>query len=150
MENEKTIDVLNDLVVINNDRIEGYETASEETEEADLKALFMQFRQTSMKCKDELAQEITRLGGKPEEGSKVSGKFFRVWMGVKAVLTGKNRKLILESCEFGEEVAQKSYIDALNAQADHLSIEQKSMLGEQLASITADHMEVKSMLAPLT
>lgn len=149
MENEKTIDVLNDLVEINNDRIDGYETASKETEEADLKALFFQFGQTSMKCKDELVQEIVRLGGKPTEGTKVSGKFFRVWMDVKAALTGKNRKVILESCEFGEEVAQKSYIDALNAQADHLSTEQKSILGAQLASITADHMLVKSMVTAL-
>ncbi|MFV5695414.1 ferritin-like domain-containing protein [Flavobacterium sp. LB3P122] len=150
MENEKTIHVLNDLVEINNDRIDGYETASEETEEADLKALFFQFGQTSMKCKDELAQEIVRLGGKPTESTRVSGKFFRVWMDLKAALTGKNRKLILESCEYGEEAAQKSYIDALNARADHLSTEQKSMLGAQLSSITADHMKVKSMITSLT
>ena len=30
MENEKTIAVLNTLITINNDRIEGYETASKE------------------------------------------------------------------------------------------------------------------------
>jgi len=40
METQKTIDVVNDLIIINNDRIEGYKTASEETEEQDLKELF--------------------------------------------------------------------------------------------------------------
>lgn len=149
MKNEKTIDVLNELIEINNDRIDGYETASKETEEADLKALFFQFGQTSLKCKDELSQEVFRLGGKPTEGTRITGKFFRVWMDVKAALTGKNRKLILESCEFGEEVAQKNYIDALQSDGDDLSTAQKSMLGAQLEMLTADHMKVKSMIASL-
>ena len=37
MKTEKTIDVLNSLIEINNDRIYGYETASKEVEETDLK-----------------------------------------------------------------------------------------------------------------
>uniref|UniRef100_UPI0025C47882 YtxH domain-containing protein n=1 Tax=Marinilabilia sp. TaxID=2021252 RepID=UPI0025C47882 len=52
--NEKAIEVLNSLITINNDRIEGYETASNETEEPDLKNLFAQFISTSQKCKKEL------------------------------------------------------------------------------------------------
>ena len=44
MDNEKTLDVFNTLIEINNDRIEGYETATAETEEQDLKVLFSQFQ----------------------------------------------------------------------------------------------------------
>jgi len=40
MEIQITIDVINDLIIINNDRIEGYKTASDETQEQDLKQLF--------------------------------------------------------------------------------------------------------------
>ena len=74
MENEKKIDVLNTLIQINNDRIEGYETAFKETEEQDLKAHFSQFMLTSQKCKQELVDEVTRLGGEPTESTRVSGK----------------------------------------------------------------------------
>ena len=35
MKEEKTIEVLNTLITINNDRIEGYETAAKETDEQD-------------------------------------------------------------------------------------------------------------------
>jgi hypothetical protein len=42
MEKEKTIEVLNTLITINNDRIEGYDTAAKETDEYDLKNLFSQ------------------------------------------------------------------------------------------------------------
>ena len=47
MENEKTSAVLNKHIIINNDRIEGNETTSKETEEQDLKTLFAQFSATS-------------------------------------------------------------------------------------------------------
>ncbi len=37
IKNQKAIEVLNSLITINNDRIEGYETASKGTKELDLK-----------------------------------------------------------------------------------------------------------------
>src|SRR5690349_19819739 len=105
MDNEKSIDVLNMLIQINNDRIEGYQTASKETEERDLQSLFSDLIETSETCRAELTEEVERLGGTPAEGTKTSGKFFRAWMDVKAAITGKDRKAILSSCEFGEDAA---------------------------------------------
>ncbi len=145
MENEKTIDVLNTLITINNDRIEGYQTASEETEEKDLKTLFAKFSATSQKCKQELVSEVSKLGGKPAEGTMTSGKFFRVWMDVKAALTGKDRKAILNSCEYGEDIAMHTYEKALKNDLEHLNAKQQNMINAQHASIKAEHDEVKSM-----
>ena len=45
--NEKIVDSLNELIQINNDRIEGYERASKETNETDLKLLFERFASKS-------------------------------------------------------------------------------------------------------
>ena len=145
METEKTIDVLNTLIIINNDRIEGYETASKETEELDLKTLFSQFISTSLKCKHELVMEVIRLGGEEAEGTKVSGKFFRVWMDVKAALTGKDRKAILNSCEYGEDQALDTYEEALENDLEHLSAEHKTMIYIQKTLIKADHDHVKTL-----
>ncbi len=145
MENEKQIDVLNTLVQINNDRMEGYETASNETEEHDLKSLFTQFIQTSQKCKAELVDEITRLGGTPTEGTKNSGKFFRVWMDVKSALTSKDRKVILNSCEFGEDQAVHTYNDVLKDDIEELSAAQQTMIRSQQVWIKSDHDHVKSL-----
>src|SRR5580693_8199149 len=64
---EKCIEMLNALVGTNNDRIVGYETALQETQENDLKDLFLQFIETSKKCRLELITEIVRLGGKSVE-----------------------------------------------------------------------------------
>ena len=145
MEKEKTIDALNSLVIINNDRIEGYETASSETEEQDLKVLFAKFAQTSQKIKQELVSEINGLGGEPAEGTRVSGKIYRVWMDVKAAVTGKDRKGILNSCEYGEDMALDTYENALKDHHSDLTSNQQSMITAQRELIRADHDKVKKM-----
>lgn len=145
MENEKSIDVLNKLVVINNDRIEGYETAIKETDESDLIAMFNQFLATSRKCKQELVSEVSRLGGEVEEGTKTSGKFFRAWMDVKAALTARDRKAILGSCEFGEDNAIGTYQSVLKDDMEHLNTQQQTMVKNQYNIIKADHDKVRSM-----
>lgn len=150
MENEKTVEVLNTLITINNDRIEGYETAAKETEEQDLKTLFATFSSTSEKCKRELVAEVTKLGGTPSDDTKITGKFFRVWMDVKAALTGKDRKVILNSCEYGEDVAKGTYENVLKNDTENLNAEQITMIKAQHTLLLADHNKVKTLRDSVT
>jgi uncharacterized protein (TIGR02284 family) len=150
MDNAKTIEVLNALITINNDRIEGYETASKETDEQELKTLFAHFSSTSQKCKSDLVGEVNRLGGTVAEGTLTSGKFFRVWMDVKAALSGKDSKAILNSCEYGEDVAKDTYKKTLENDSEYLNDEQQEMVIAQHALLVADHDKVKSMINDLT
>lgn len=145
METAKTIDTLNKLVLINNDRIEGYRTAYDETDEQDLKSLFLKFISTSQKCKTELENEIHKLVGKVVEGTMVSGKFFRVWMDVKAAITAHDRKAILDSCEYGEDMAKGTYEKVLRDDLAELTAEQQNIIRTQHSWIKADHDEVKSL-----
>jgi uncharacterized protein (TIGR02284 family) len=145
MNNEKTIEVLNKLVEINNDRVSGYETAYKETEELDLKSIFHDLSNTSHQCKNELSIAISKLGGSPTEDTKVVGKFFRVWMDVKAALTGKDRKAILNSCEYGEDMAKETYEDVLENDIEHLNDQLQSIVKEQYVLLVADHDRVKML-----
>jgi len=145
MKNDKTIDALNKLIEINNDRIEGYQTASDETEETDLHTLFADLIETSERCNVDLIDEVEDLDGTPVEGTKISGKFFRVWMDVKAALTGKNRKLILDSCEYGEDMAVSTYDKVIENNSDDLTSDQLEMITSQRELIKNDHDEIKSL-----
>jgi len=142
---QTAIEVLNSLVIINNDRIAGYETASSETDEQDLKTMFAQFITTSKKNKKELVVEVTKLGGEIAEGTLLSGKFYRAWMEVKVALSSKDRKAILDSCEFGEDVAVDAYTEALADNMDDITAEQQTMLIDQQLLIKADHDKVKAL-----
>lgn len=150
METTKTIEVLNNLIQINNDRIEGYKTASSETGQTDLKTFFSELVTTSTKNNFDLRAEVLRLGGKPTDETNTSGKFFRMWMDVKAALTGNDRKFILDSCEAGEDVAKKTYADTLSSQDEYLSAEQRAMIMEQHRKLLADHDKVKAMRNAVT
>ncbi len=145
MDTEESIDVLNNLIVINNDRIEGYKTASTETYAGELRSLFSTLEQTSQNCKKELEAEVNRLGGTPEEGTKTSGKFYRIWMDLKAAITGSDRKAILQSCEYGETVAIGAYQDALEADMEDITYEQRAMLNAHLNFLKAYYEKVMSM-----
>ena len=145
MKKEKSIEVLNSLITINNDRIEGYETASKQTDEFDLKTMFGQFISTSQKCKQELVTEVQALGGEVAEGTKTSGKFFRAWMDVKAALTGKDRKAILSSCEYGEGEALDTYDEVLENDLEHLTAEQQTLIIAQELLLEADYNRVKTL-----
>lgn len=141
---QEIIDSLNNLIQINNDRIQGYLTASQETDQDDLKSVFSEMMKASQDCRRELVQEVTKLGGTPIEGTTVSGKLFRVWMDIKAALTSKDRKAILNSCEFGEDAAVKTYEteiegDALNG-TEYLLI-----VKEQYSKIKSGHDKIKQM-----
>ena len=87
-------EMLNDLLQINNDRIVGYQKAIDELkpEDSDLKVLFTRYISQSRENATELTTEITRLDGKPTDGTTNSGKIYRVWMDLKAAIAGKDRK----------------------------------------------------------
>jgi uncharacterized protein (TIGR02284 family) len=145
MLNEKSIEALNVLIQINNDRIEGYKAATNGTEEENFKSLFSKLKETSQKCREKLIAEVHQLGGIPDEGTKFTGKFFRLWMGMKAAITDKDSSAILSSCEYGESIAVNTYKRALVDYSTELTSGQQKMITEQSRLITADHYQVKTL-----
>ena len=142
--NEKLTDVLNDLIRINNDRTTGYEKASEEARsiDVDLQAVFNKMANESRKYTAELTNEVRSLGGEAATGTTNSGKIYRAWMDVKATFSGKDRQAILESCEFGEDAAQKAYRAALASDAE-ISADTRQLITDQQASLKSSHDIIK-------
>jgi uncharacterized protein (TIGR02284 family) len=139
--NKKTVSLLNELIVINHDRIEGYEKATKETDDTQLKSLFTHLADESRQFKNELVREVVNQGGSPTEGTSTSGKIYRAWMDIKAALSGKDRKAIIASCEFGEDAALEAYEDVLKS--DELSMEARGIIIRQKNSLQQSHNKVK-------
>lgn len=146
MENEKTLGILNDLIRINKDRVVGYEKAIDELkgDDADLSALFQRYISESRQYSQELTTEVSRLGGNPADSTTNSGKVYRVWMDLKASVTGHDRKTILDNCEFGEDAAQKAYDTALNSDVE-LEPSLRDLIVRQKASLKSGHDEIKRL-----
>jgi uncharacterized protein (TIGR02284 family) len=140
----ETIEVLNDLIQINNDRIAGYEKAIKETkpEDDDLKVLFATMIAESHRIRIALSTEVQALGANVELGTTTTGKIYRAWMDVKSAFGGNSRHAILASCEAGEDAAQKAYRSAL----DHdLPSFIRELLLQQQEALRASHDEVKAL-----
>lgn len=142
--NEKLTEVLNDLIRVNNDRAKGYVNASDEAKsiDVDLQATFNKMADQSRRFTAELTNEVGRLGGEAATGTTGGGKIHRAWMDVKATFTGKDRHAILESCEFGEDAAQKAYKAALASDAE-ISADTRKLITDQQSSLKTSHDLIK-------
>jgi uncharacterized protein (TIGR02284 family) len=141
----ETIDILNDLIQINNDRIAGYEKVLKETkaEDSDLKALFANMIRESHEIRMTLGTEVSALGGDMEKSTSNSGKLYRAWMEVKAVFTGHNRHTLLANCEAGEDAAQHAYKNAL--EGEELPAYIREMLEDQQQTLKVSHDQIKAL-----
>lgn len=142
---EKKAKALGELVIINNDRYEGYNKAAEQTTDADLKSLFSKFSTQSKNFSSDLRKLIPFSEDAPKrDETTVSGKFYRAWMDVKSALTSKDRKAVLSSCEFGEDVAKKTYDDILDHPEDVPS-DVLSLIKKQRSELQQGHDTIKAL-----
>jgi uncharacterized protein (TIGR02284 family) len=140
----ETIEVMNDLIRINNDRIIGYERAIHDTkqEDSDLKILFASMVAESHRMKIALATEVQSLGAEIEQGTTTAGKIYRAWMEVKSAFSARGRHSILANCEAIEDAAQKAYRSALK---NDLPAFIRDLLSRQQETLDASHEEVRSL-----
>ena len=138
--NEVAIEILNDLIKINNDRIKGYEKAIENTEtlEAELKTLYGRMAEESYTYNRELSEQVVNAGGKPADDTTIPGKIYHAWMDVKATFSGQDTKSTLAACEFGEDAAQKAYAKALGKESP-LPREVYDLIARQKSLLKGSH-----------
>lgn len=140
----KKIDTVNSLIIINNDRSEGYMKAAEEVKDSELKSLFTKFSEQSKTFSNELRKFVPNSEEPKSDETKNTGKLFRLWMDIKAAVTSNNRKAILSSCEFGEDAAKKEYKDALE-NSENLPADAMNVITKQNSEILKSHDLIKSM-----
>lgn len=108
--NDKNIEVLNDLLRVNQDRVEGYKLAGYNARDLDLKTLFSDMADESRKNITEITREIIhRYGNSALNKTTQTGKIYRAWMDVKSKFVGSSVKSLLASCEYGEVTAMHAY-----------------------------------------
>ncbi|MDR3695695.1 PA2169 family four-helix-bundle protein [Mucilaginibacter sp.] len=143
---EKSIEVLNDLIEINNDRVAGFAHAVHELKEndGDLKVLFLQLREESRENVHELSTAINKNGGEAELDMSGDGALHRMWLDVKEAFTGHDRMGILAECERGEDAIKKAYESALSPD-NELPPQIIEMLLRQQQDIIASHNQIKAL-----
>jgi len=142
--NRQTIEVLNDLIQISNDRIVAYEKAIRQTstEDTDVKILYASMVAEGHRMKIALATEVQALGAEIEHGTSTSGKIYLAWMDVKAIFAGHDRQTVLANCDSGEQSVQRAYRMALN---HDLPGPIRELLTRQQDALLSSMREIRSM-----
>jgi uncharacterized protein (TIGR02284 family) len=143
---EKAVDVINDLIKINNDRVAGFEKAGNDLEEDNkyLVAMFNKLAAESQKYVTELTGIAAQYGGEVAAGTSTSGDLHRAWIDIKATFTGSDQLAILNECERGEDAAKSAYRDAMDPE-NELDPELVNILQRQQQGITEGHDLIKSL-----
>lgn len=147
MKNEKTISVLNDLLKIINDRLEGFEKVEGKVWEMnhDLQDDYEQMTSRSKMMKNQIINLIKDRGGEANDSASISGSIHRAWIDIKnSVLIDNLQESTLENVLFGEEVAIKSYQEALDSR--DLDEESSKIVSEQLKDIKDYYRQFKGIL----
>ena|SRR6218665_553952 len=139
-------EVMNDLILMNNDRIKGYQRTMKNLKEkdSDLRILFTDIIEQTQKFNNDLSREVEKLGAAAETHTSVSGKLHLAWIGIKATFTGHNRKALLGECERGEDALRITYLEAMNESSD-LSPEQWELISDQARQMKLVHDQIKAL-----
>jgi uncharacterized protein (TIGR02284 family) len=135
-------DTLNGLVETLRDGENGFRTAAEAVEDAELKRLFQSFSTQRAQFAEELEIELVRLGKEPSERGHIAGALHRGWINLKAAVTGKDEGAIVSEAERGEDVAVKNFREALQK---GLPAAIQTVVERQYVQIQDAHDHVRSL-----
>ena len=139
---DDVVEVLNDVLESARDGEYGFQSCADHADSAELKSIFLRHLQQCAAAAQELEREIRRFGGEPASGGTVAGAVHRGWVSVKAALSSRDDKAVLEECERGEDAAVARYRKALNAA---LPADVRALLERQAQGAKRNHDEVRAL-----
>ena len=143
MEAKATQALLNELVETLKDGQKGYADAMTDVEDTKLKDTFKKYAAQRAEYITEIEDQMFKLNLKPDEESSVTGTIHRAWIDLKAAITSKDNKAVLNECERGEDYAVKAYQTALKAQ--DLPSGLKSVIEKQYQGVQEAHNTIRSL-----
>lgn len=147
MNNEKTVSVLNDLLNITNDRIEGFSKVEDkvwDTHSA-LRNDYDQMVSQSQVMKTDLIKLINEKGGQADNTTSTAGALHRAWIDVKNTFAGDKDESTLENVVFGEKGAIDAYQDALDS--GDLCPESSRVISDQLHHLKSSYNKFENLEA---
>ncbi|HVM23384.1 MAG TPA: PA2169 family four-helix-bundle protein [Sphingomicrobium sp.] len=113
------IGTLNSLITTTIDSITGYEDSAQNIDNERLRQIFRERADERQKVVQQLREEVRRLGGDPEESGSFLGKAHQRFEDLKAAITGRDEKAIINEVERGEDYLKEKWQAALQSGTLH-------------------------------
>jgi len=125
------------------DSVNGYRDAAENSESGRFQEMFRTNADERSRVAEELRAEVRRLGGEPEDDQSTMGALHQRWLDLKAAVTGRDDKAIINEVERGEDYLKEKFETALNS--GHLSGESRAVVERAYQSVRKGHDQVASI-----
>jgi uncharacterized protein (TIGR02284 family) len=142
-ETSHDISTLNSLIATTLDSVEGYTEAVRETQNSEFVTLFTGLADDRRQLVTLLQQEVSALGGEPEDDGTVLAGAHRVFLNLKSVVTGHNDKAIINEVEAGEDHIKGKFEGALEDR--DLSPTVQTLIASAYESVKAGHDEIRDI-----
>jgi uncharacterized protein (TIGR02284 family) len=142
-EHSATISTLNTLIATTIDSVTGYEDSAQNIHDERLREMFRSRADERQRIVEELRSEVRRLGGDPEDGGSFMGKAHQRFEDLKAAITGRDEKAIINEVERGEDYLKEKWQAAL--QSGDLNGESHDIVERCYQSVKAGHDQVSQL-----
>ena len=142
-ETSHDISILNGLIATTLDSVDGYTEAATDIENSRYGQMFTARAAERRRVVSALQAEVSRLGGEPEDDGTMLAGAHRVFLGLKAAVTGQDDKAIVNEVERGEDHIKAKFESAIEDK--DLSIETRTAVQEAYRSVRAGHDEMRDL-----
>lgn len=142
MDREDLIDTLNELIQTCEDGALGFRACADDVNDLQLRTFFANRAQSCAAAAAELQDLVRSYGGEPATSGGWGGALHRRWIDIRALISGRGDRAVLEECERGEDVALASYRRALESR---LPDDARAVVERQYQGVLRNHDQVRSL-----
>ena len=141
--NSHDISTLNGLIATTLDSVDGYTEAAKDSENSRFTPLFTSRAAERRQVVANLQQQVRSLGGDPEDDGTILAGAHRMFLNLKATLTGKDDKAIINEVEAGEDHIKAKFEDAMKD--GELSPTALAAITEAFGSVREGHDQMSAL-----
>jgi uncharacterized protein (TIGR02284 family) len=142
-EHSSEISTLNTLIATTIDSITGYEDSAQNVDNERFREIFRRRASERQEIVEQLRAEVRRLGGDPEDSGSFLGKAHQRFEDLKAAITGRDEKSIINEVERGEDYLKGKWQAAL--QSGDLHGQTHDLIERCYQSIKAGHDQMSQL-----
>ena len=142
-EHSSEISTLNTLIATTIDSINGYEDSAQNIDNERFREIFRQRANERQQVVEQLRAEVRRLGGNPEDDGSFLGKAHQRFEDLKAAITGRDEKAIINEVERGEDYLKEKWQAAL--QSGNLDGETHDLVERCYQSVKQGHDQISQL-----
>ena len=143
MDNQDQISTLNTLIATTIDSVTGYEDSAQNIDNERFRQIFRERADERQRVVEELRVEVRRLGGDPEESGSFLGKAHQRFEDLKAAVTGRDEKAIINEVERGEDYLKEKWETALDS--GDLTGESRAVVERGFQSVRSGHDQMSQL-----